>query len=146
MQNAVEAIPQRTHREVASFLGIRASTLSYGMDPSEDRPGGLGIAYVDRLCDRWPEAAAHLAQHFAARAGGLFQPNATTAAPKAAWQHVATMAKETGEAVAALSSVEHGADRAEVRRELIEARDAIDAALRDHDAEQRAIPLRGAVK
>lgn len=143
VQNAVEAVPGMKHRDVASFLGISGATLSYGTDVPEDRPAGLGVAYLHRLAVAFPEAAAPIAEHFAALAGGTFHSIDSEAQPQAMWQHVATMAKETGEAVAALSSIEHGADRAEVRREIIEAREALDAAIRDLDA-QNAVQMRGA--
>lgn len=136
VQNAVEAVPNMKHRQVAEMLGISGATLSYGMAPSEDRPAGLGVAHLHRLAVAFPQAAVPLAEHFAALAGGTFQSIDSSAEPRAMWQHVAAMAKETGEAVAALSSIEHGADRAEVRREIIEARQALDAALRDLDAQQ----------
>ncbi|APZ53112.1 hypothetical protein [Salipiger abyssi] len=134
VQNAIEAIPDRKHREVAAFLGISPATLSFGMDPSETRPGGLGIAYVDRLCDKWPEAAEQMALHFGARAGGTFQKIDSACPEQAPWQHVACLAKETSEAVAAMSQVEHGGCVHQTRRELLEAREAIDAAIHDLDA------------
>lgn len=55
-------------------LGLAISTLSYGTELNDTRPGGLGVNYLDRLCRIEPAAGVPLAQHFAHLAGGVFQP------------------------------------------------------------------------
>ncbi|TDE34147.1 hypothetical protein [Antarcticimicrobium sediminis] len=55
-------------------LGISVTTLSYGTDVSEVRPGGLGVNYVDKLGRIEPAAAMPIAQHFSQLAGGVFTP------------------------------------------------------------------------
>lgn len=55
-------------------LGLSISTLSYGTEVSEQRPGGLGVAYLDRLGRMSAPAAEPLARHFAQLAQGVFCP------------------------------------------------------------------------
>lgn len=55
-------------------LGVSVTTLSYGTEVTDLRPGGLGVNYLDRLGRIEPRAAVPLAQHFAHLAGGVFQP------------------------------------------------------------------------
>lgn len=55
-------------------LGVAVSTLSYGTELSEHRPGGIGVNYLDRLARIEPGAGVAIAEHFAALAGGVFQP------------------------------------------------------------------------
>jgi hypothetical protein len=76
IQNAVrEAYGAVGGLENASIdLGIGVSTLSYGTERSEHRPGGIGVNYLDSLGRIEPRAATPIAQHFAALAGGVFQP------------------------------------------------------------------------
>jgi hypothetical protein len=57
---------------VARDLSVALSTLSYGTEVREDRPGGLGVNYLDRLGRIEPEAAVPLAEHFARLAGGVY--------------------------------------------------------------------------
>lgn len=59
---------------VANDLGVGVSTLSHGTEISEQRPGGLGVNYLDRAARIVPEAAVPIASHFAALAGGTFLP------------------------------------------------------------------------
>ena len=59
---------------VAADLGVSLSVLSYGTELREDRPGGLGVNYLDRLGRIDSAAALPIAQHFATLAGGFFQP------------------------------------------------------------------------
>lgn len=59
---------------VANDTGVGVSTLSHGTEVSEQRPGGLGVNYLDRIGRIVPEAAEPVAQHFARLAGGLFHP------------------------------------------------------------------------
>jgi len=58
----------------ATDLGLSLSVLSYGTEIREDRPGGLGVNYLDRLGRIEPLAAEAVARHFANLAGGVFQP------------------------------------------------------------------------
>lgn len=55
-------------------LGVSISTLSYGTEISEQRPGGLGVNYLDRLGRIESGSAVPIAQHFALLAGGVFMP------------------------------------------------------------------------
>ena len=61
-------------------LGLAISTLSYGSEQRDDRPGGLGVNYLDRLGRIEAAAALPMAQHFAHLAGGVFQPVDVTGA------------------------------------------------------------------
>ncbi|SEL44165.1 hypothetical protein [Pacificibacter marinus] len=76
IQNAVrEAYGAVGGLENASIdLGIGVSTLSYGTERSDHRPGGIGVNYLDSLGRIEPSAAAPIAKHFATLAGGVFQP------------------------------------------------------------------------
>ncbi|KPQ06172.1 MAG: hypothetical protein HLUCCA12_12030 [Rhodobacteraceae bacterium HLUCCA12] len=58
----------------ANDLGVSLSVLSYGTELREDRPGGLGVNYLDRLGRIEGGAAEAVARHFAMLAGGVFQP------------------------------------------------------------------------
>lgn len=58
----------------AADLGVSLSVLSYGTEVREDRPGGLGANYLDRLGRIDAAAALPIAQHFATLAGGVFHP------------------------------------------------------------------------
>jgi hypothetical protein len=55
-------------------LGVSISTLSYGTEVTDQRPGGLGVNYLDRLGRIEPLAARPLADHFCHLAGGVFMP------------------------------------------------------------------------
>ncbi|MBU2868971.1 hypothetical protein [Pacificibacter marinus] len=76
IQNAVrEAYGAVGGLENASIdLGIGVSTLSYGTERSEHRPGGIGVNYLDSLGRIEPRTAVPIANHFAMLAGGVFQP------------------------------------------------------------------------
>lgn len=86
-------------RKVAAAIGLAQSTLSYGTEVREDRPGGLGINYLDRLGRMSPEAAQAIAEHFASLAGGVFQPVQVESGELG--ELCAVIAKENGEAQAA---------------------------------------------
>lgn len=58
----------------AADAGVSISTISYGMELNEARPGGIGLNHADRLCRMHPEAAEVAAQHFALLAGGTYLP------------------------------------------------------------------------
>lgn len=78
-------------------LGLSASTLSYGTEVREDRPGGLGVNYLDRLARIDAAAALPVAQHFAELAGGVFQP-ITARAPNGA--DIAVISREFSDVLA----------------------------------------------
>lgn len=59
---------------VSADTGLAASTLSYGTEVREDRPGGLGLNYADRLSRMHKSVAAVFAQHFALLGEGVFMP------------------------------------------------------------------------
>jgi hypothetical protein len=61
-------------KRIQALLGLPLSSLSYGTEVREDRPGGLGVNYLDRLGQIMPEAAEPIAKYFAALAGGIYQP------------------------------------------------------------------------
>lgn len=61
-------------KNAAVDAGVSMSTLSYGTEVSDDRPGGLGVNYLDRLGRIDPAAARPMADHFSHLAGGVFQP------------------------------------------------------------------------
>ncbi len=86
-------------RKVSVAIGVTASSLSYGTEIREDRPGGLGVNYLDRLGRMSPAAAREIAQHFAALAGGVFQPLEAEVSDLGG--HCQVVAKEGGEAQAA---------------------------------------------
>lgn len=100
VSDAVDATGKK-HKDVATFLGIRGSTLSYGMEDNEDRPGGLGVNYLHRLAMDYPAAAVPIAQHFAAMAGGVFQPVDISSNVTSLYEQCGDVAKECGEAQAA---------------------------------------------
>lgn len=62
---------------VSADLGVSIATLSYGTEISDQRPGGLGVNYLDRLGRIEPTAARPLADHFCHLAGGVFMPVAS---------------------------------------------------------------------
>lgn len=77
---SIQSVVQRV---IAACGGIEAaaleanvslSTLSYGTEVREDRPGGLGVNHLDRLARIEAAAARELAQHFSVLGGGVFQP------------------------------------------------------------------------
>lgn len=76
--------------------GVSISTLSYGTEQREDRPGGLGVNHLDRLGRIEPGAALPMAQHFAALAGGVFHP-VDLSGPS--WSDMAGISKEFADVV-----------------------------------------------
>lgn len=122
VSRAVEAY-DGTHKEAAEFLGLAAATLSYGMDVSENRPGALGVAYLHRLGQHNPACAEPIAQHFAALAGGVFQPVETSATVRSLYECSGNIAKECGEAAGSLINAtcsERDGDYDEAEREIDE--------------------------
>jgi hypothetical protein len=120
----------------ASDLGMSKSTLSEHAEiPRGKRAGGLGINYADTLARIHSEVATVLAQHFATLGGGTF--TAFEEGPRlSVTQHISRLAKETAEGVCALNELPEGGCKAKARKELLEARQCIDDALRDLDAPQ----------
>ena len=76
IQSAISSAFSAVHglENVSVDLGVSVTTLSYGTAVDEARPGGLGVNYIDRLGRMHSEAAVPIAEHFAALAGGVFQP------------------------------------------------------------------------
>lgn len=54
--------------------GLSVSALSRAYSNEDDRPGGLGVKYLDQLGRIVPASAEPVARHFAMLAGGVFQP------------------------------------------------------------------------
>lgn len=133
IQNAVCAAVEATgkrHQDVAEFLGIRGSTLSYGMEVSETRPGGLGVNYLHRLGTDCPAAAVPLAQHFAGLAGGVFQPVSIGGVVTSLYAQCGKVAKECGEAQAAIIRAAEKASGPASAEALCEIDEAIEALTR----------------
>lgn len=84
---------------VKQMLGLGLSTLSQATEENDDRPGGLGVNYLDRLAHICPPTAAPLARHFAHLGGGVFQPVVTDARVVCLSEQSGLIAKEAGEAV-----------------------------------------------
>lgn len=68
---------------VAELLGLANSTVSYGTEVNEHRPGGMGVNHLARLGRYAPGCAVPLAQFFAAQGGGVFHPLTATGATAA---------------------------------------------------------------
>jgi hypothetical protein len=118
----------------AADLGVSLSVLSYGTETREDRPGGLGVNYLDRLGRIDTAAALPLAQHFATLAGGVFQP---VASDGSASGDIATLAAEFSdvvrqhaEAMGPASVAPGGYSRREAEAQLVEVDEMVTAALR----------------
>lgn len=106
-------------KAVALHLGKHASDVSAWA--SADRPANKPALSLERTCDLamdFPEAAAVLARHFAALAGGSFEPGCDGADLEAA---IVVAHRESAEATAAALS---GRDLASVAREAREAGEA----------------------
>ncbi|WP_353474806.1 hypothetical protein PVT71_14650 [Salipiger sp. H15] len=129
VRDAVDATG-RSHQDVAGLLGIRGSTLSYGMEDNEDRPGGLGVNYLHRLGLDCPAAAAPVAQHFSALAGGVYRPVDLGANVTSLFVQCGDVARECGEAQAAILLAEVKASVKTDAEALKEIDDAVEAMLR----------------
>ncbi|PWE48458.1 hypothetical protein DEM26_18085 [Thioclava sp. NG1] len=134
-------------KKVSDALGILPSTLSYGTEVREDRPGGLGVNYLDRLARMSPASAQHVARHFSAIAGGVFHPIAEGGEDLSSL--CAVIAKEGGEAQAAAIRAAHSASQQDYRKALREIDESIEAQTRAR-AEilarlEKTVPLRGVV-
>lgn len=124
VRGALDATGKRD-KDVADFLGVRGSTLSYATEESDDRPGGLGVNYLHRLALAYPAAAVPLAQHFAAMAGGVYQPVDTEGRVVSLFEHTSLCAKETGEAIAAMARAAEQASAGNLEAAERETREAI---------------------
>lgn len=77
---SIQAAVRAAYRAVGGIecasndLGLAISSLSYGTEQRDDRPGGIGVNHLDRLGRIEAAAAQPIAQHFAHLAGGVFQP------------------------------------------------------------------------
>lgn len=136
-KDSIQDVVSRAYRaadgieNVSADLGLAVSTLSEHTEvPKGKRAGGLGINYVDTLARINPASAAVFARHFALLAGGSFT-SAQEGSPLETVEHLARIAKESAEGVGALARLEHGGSRADAHRELVDIKEAVDAAIRD---------------
>ncbi|MFC4668164.1 hypothetical protein ACFO5X_06325 [Seohaeicola nanhaiensis] len=109
---------------VAEQLGLANSTVSYGTEINEARPGGIGVNHLARLAMTDPDCALPLAEFFAALAGGVYQPVGGVAEVISLFSGCGLMAKECGEAQAATilaATTQRPKDIAEAEREIEEA-------------------------
>ncbi|PTW45675.1 hypothetical protein [Rhodovulum kholense] len=118
-------------KATSGILNLAMSTLSSFSEPpgSGKRSGGLGINYAHALSDARPEAAAVFARHFAALAGGVFQLIHTDPKITSLLSHCGIVAKECGEAQAALIRAAESASAKNyetAEKECEEARNAVD--------------------
>jgi hypothetical protein len=114
---------------VGELLGLAISTVSYGTEIAEHRPGGLGVNYLDRLARINPIAARPVAEHFAGLALGHFQPMIRTA-EASLYEHCSLVAKECGEAQAAAIKAAHSAEAQDIEEADREIGEAIAALAR----------------
>ena len=87
---------------VAEHLGLANSTVSYGTEVSENRPGGIGVNYLARLAKLDQRCAVRLAEFFSDQAGGVFEPVLNEADVVSLYARCGIVAKECGEAQAAI--------------------------------------------
>lgn len=111
---------------IKEAIGVSVATLSYGTEINEHRPGGIGINYLDQISRMEPACAAVLAHHFASLAGGVFQPVDETYDACLA-SHTATVASESGQAVAAALGALGSKCPQAIDRALEEADDLVEA-------------------
>ncbi|GHF71020.1 hypothetical protein [Seohaeicola zhoushanensis] len=86
---------------VAEQLGLANSTVSYGTERNEARPGGIGVNYLVRLAMIDARCALPLAEFFSDLAGGVYQPVLPAADVISLYARCGLVAKECGEAQAA---------------------------------------------
>ena len=129
-------------RAVSDAIGVSPATLSQATLVNEERPGGLGVNYLDRLCRMDAAAAAPVAQHYAALAEGRFVPLGAGGSDALA-ALCAVAAKEFGEAQGAmfrLLTAPDGKPASDTLREVSEAAEAlarVEGALRERLGDQR---------
>lgn len=130
-----------TSDRIARLLGTVNSTISYGTEISEHRPGGIGVNYLDRLAQIYPAVALPLAQHFASLAGAVVQPVATAENVACLYSLSGTVAKECGEAQAATIAAAQSVNARDCDKAVREIDEAVEALLR---AKAEILAKRGA--
>lgn len=123
---------------VAEDLHVRTSTVSYGTEVREDRPGGLGLNYADQLARQHSGVAALLARHFAVLAGGSFVLADAGARGVSRLEHAKRLVIEAAEGSVALMELEAGGCRESAIRELIDVEDEARAIRIKLQAEDRS--------
>ncbi|ATG49755.1 hypothetical protein CEW89_08520 [Celeribacter ethanolicus] len=114
-------------------LGVAVSTLSYGTERSEHRPGGIGVNYLDTLGRISPEAAVPVAEHFAHLAGGVFHPvdlkGVTSADVHRLTREFSDVLAKHAEAHSSTSQNPHDYTAREAQAQLVELDELIEAAV-----------------
>lgn len=121
---------------VAEQLGLANSTVSYGTEVNEARPGGIGVNYLARLGMADASAAVPVAEFFCDLAGGVFQPVELVGVTNL-HDHCCDVAKECGEAQAATIKAAHSNKRNEIEEALCEVDEAIGALVKARAALQK---------
>lgn len=114
---------------VAEQLGLANSTVSYGTEVNEARPGGIGVNYLARLGRANAAAAVPVAEFFCDLAGGVFQPVEVVGVTNL-HDHCCDVAKECGEAQAATIKAAYSSKRNEIDEAEREIDEAIGALVR----------------
>ncbi|MGI3163621.1 hypothetical protein [Pseudooceanicola sp. 200-1SW] len=118
---------------VANDIGVGVSTLSHGTEVSEQRPGGLGVNYLDRLSRIVPEAAVPIAAHFAALGGGTFHPlnieGSTASDIHRITREFADVLQRHAEAHSSASAVPHDYSPKEAQDQIAELDEMVTAAM-----------------
>lgn len=127
---------------VSGAIGVSPATLSQATVVNDERPGGLGLNYLDRLARMSPEAAAPVAHHFAALAGGRYQP-VDVGGVDAFGELCALAAKEGGEAMDAMFRLLVARDGRSVEEALREVSEAAQALSRVESALRAQVEVRG---
>lgn len=115
---------------VAELLGLANSTVSYGTEINEHRPGGIGVNYLDRIGRAHPQGAEAIAQHFCGLAGGVFEPVLSGDNVTCLWSAAGDAAKECGEAQAAMVRAAHQATAGNADSASREIDEAVECLLR----------------
>ena len=118
---------------VGEQLGLANSTVSYGTEVNEARPGGIGVNYLARLGMADSSAAMPIAEFFCDLAGGVFQP-VQLAEVTSLHDHCCDVAKECGEAVSAAIRATNSNSRNEIEEADREINEAVEALLRARGA------------
>lgn len=145
VQRAYDAFHDRDGKtgveRIARRLGTVKSTVSYGTEISDDRPGGIGVNYLDRLGQEQPAVALPIAQHFAALAGAVVQPAAEGSNVACLYSLSGIVAKECGEAQAATIAAAQSVCARDCDKAVREIDEAVAALLR---AKAEILAKRGA--
>lgn len=105
---------------VAEDLSVRISTVSYGTELRDDRPGGLGLNYADQLARQHSGVAALLARHFAVLGGGSFVTGEAASHAVSRLEHAKRLVIEAAEGSVALMEIEAGGCLQAAIRELMD--------------------------